>query len=295
MPVSSRLIKRRIKSVGNTKKITAAMELVAASKMKKAVAATSASRPYSRLGKEMIEALSGTLSEELSHPLLRENVKLKQVLLIVISSDRGLAGGYNSQLLKKTMEFIKKETAAGAEFEYITVGKKSQDAIKKMGGLIVAAFLNMSNNPSVASTRTISEIAMREFMAGKYCRVFLAYTNFISPLRQVAKVTELLPLRKEDIELGEQETLESAKEYIFEPNPFSVLDAMLPRLVETEVFQAILESTASEHSSRMLAMRNATDAAGEMIDDLTFTYNQARQAGITREISEIAAGKAALE
>lgn len=295
MPVSTRLIKRRIKSVGNTKKITSAMELVAASKMRKAAQATAATRPYFKLGREMIEALSKAGVEELDHPLLRENFKVKLVLLMVISSDRGLAGGYNAQLLKKTTEFIKKETFAGAEFEYITVGKKSQDAIKRMGGNIIASFLNMSNNPTIISIRPIAELAGREFIAGKYGRVFIAYTDFISSLRQVPKVTELLPLRKEDLKLDEQEKTESSKEYVFEPNPASVLAAMLPRLVETQVFQAILESTASEHSSRMLSMRNATDAARDMIDDLTFTFNQARQAGITREISEIAAGKAALE
>ncbi|MBI2098801.1 ATP synthase F1 subunit gamma [Candidatus Uhrbacteria bacterium] len=298
MAVSTRLIKRRIKSVGNTKKITGAMELVAASKMRKAVAATSASRPYFRIGKEMIEALSEAGAEVLEHPLFRENAKAKRALLIIIASDRGLAGGYNAQLLKKTIEFIKKETQNGTEFDYITVGKKSQDAVKRMNGNIIAAFLNMSNNPGIVSMRPISDIALREFAAGKYCRVFIAYTDFVSSLRQIPAITELLPLRKEDIEIesGKQEKkTKKEREYIFEPNSFSVLDAMLPRLVETEVFQAILESAASEHSARMLAMRNATDAARDMIDDLTFTFNQARQAGITREISEIAAGKAALE
>lgn len=295
MPVSARLIRRRIKSVGNTKKITSAMEMVAASKMRKAVQATSATRPYFKLGREMVAALSGAGADKLDHQMLRENIKVKRMLLIVISSDRGLAGAYNAQLLKLTMEFIKKETSAGAEFDYITIGKKGAEMIKRMGGNIVAAFLNMSNNPSISSTRPISAIAIREFMAGKYGRVFIAYTDFISSLRQAPKVTELLPLRKEDLELNEQEKIESELEYIFEPDTSTVLDAMLPRLVEAQVFQAILESAASEHSSRMLAMRNATDAARDMIDDLTFTFNQARQAGITREISEIAAGKAALE
>lgn len=296
MAISTRLIKRRIKSVGNTKKITSAMELVAASKMRKAVSATYATRPYAQLGRDLIQSLRGISSEELIHPLLSENAQIKLILLIVISSDRGLAGGYNAQLFKKTTEFIKKEKDAGAEFEYITIGKKSADAIKRMNGKIIASFFNLGNNPTIVSTRPISDLARRDFISLKYGRVFVAYTDFISSLRQTPKVMELLPLRKEDIELEKVEKISgSAKEYIFEPDSSAVLDAMLPRLVEVEVFQAILESTASEHSARMLAMRNATDSAREMINDLTFTFNQARQAGITREIGEIAAGAAALQ
>ncbi len=276
------------------------MELVAASKMRKAVSATSASRPYSRLGREMVEALSGVL-ESSAHPLMVENKEVEKDLLIIIASDRGLAGGYNAQLLKKAFGFVMEKNKNGIEFDYVTVGKKSQDAVRRLRGNIAATFLNMSNNPSIVLTRPISDMAIRDFMAKKYGRVYLAYTDFVSSLKQIPKVMELLPLRKEDLEFATEDFASSgqksalAKEYIFEPNPEEVLEEMLPRLVETQVYQALLESTASEHSARMLAMRNATDAARDMIDDLNFTFNQARQASITREISEIAAGKAALE
>lgn len=295
MAVSTRLIKRRIKSVSSTKKITGAMELVAASKMRKAISAVTASRPYSRLGKEMIDALGG-IGEGAEHPLLRENKDAEKVLLITISSDRGLAGGYNAQIIRKIFEFGKEQKAAGKELEYVTLGKKAQDAIRRAGGTVVAAFLDLGNNPTIIATRPVSELAMREYIAGKYSNVYLVYTDFVSSLKQKAIVSELLPLRKEDLAAdGEPGKEFVSKDFIFEPDPLAVFSAMLPRLLETQVYQAVLESTASEHSARMLAMRNATDAARDMIDDLTFTFNQARQAGITREISEIAAGKAALE
>lgn len=295
MAVNTRLIKRRIKSVGNTKKITKAMELTAASKMRKAVLQNANSRPYSKLGREMVLALQGAM-EERSHPLLQENKDSKLSLLILISSDRGLAGGYNAQVLRRAFDFIKKQTSDHNGFEYITIGKKGADALRRFKGKIIASFTNMGNNPSITDIRPITELAMKEYIAGKYNKVFVVYTDFVSSIRQSPKATELMPLRSEDLELSSEEESNSVPaEYIFEPEPRAVLDAMLPRLVEVQMYQALLESVASEHSSRMLAMRNATDAAGEMIDDLTFTFNQARQAGITREISEIAAGKAALE
>lgn len=295
MPVSTRLIKRRIKSVTNTKKITKAMELVAASKMRRAVAATIASRPYVNLGKEMIQSLTG-MTDPGTHPLLQAHPELKKILVILISSDRGLAGAFNAQLLKTALQFIKEETGRGLNLEYITVGKKGQDAIRRMGGKIVATFLNLANNPRVVDIRPMAELVMREFIEGNYGQVYLIYTDFISSLRQVPRVIKLLPIRKEELAVEKQGTRNKGQgEFLFEPDASIVLSAMLPRMVEAALYQAVLESVASEHSARMVAMRSATDSAGEMIDDLTFTFNQARQASITREISEIAAGKAALE
>jgi len=310
MAVSTRIIRRRIKSVGNTRKITKAMELVAAAKMRKAVGGVLASRPYSSLAWETIRALGGTEQSRL-HPLLQQREKVSRILVVLITSDRGLCGGFNAQMLKKITDYARAEKEAPIDF--ITIGKRGQDALTRMNLPIIASWNGLSALPTVVDVRPVATFAMQEFLNRKYDKVVLAYTDFISSLRQAPKVRQLLPLVRipglgaaEDVaagsELGQSETPEhpaeehfaTGTEYVFEPSPFAVLDLMLPRLVETQVYQAVLESSASEQSARMLAMRNATDAAGDMIDDLSFTYNQARQAAITREIAEISAGKAAL-
>lgn len=275
------------------------MELVAASKMRKATSAAISSRPYAKLARELVRGLISGAFDSNSHPLLRADNKSKTILAIVITSDRGLAGGFNAQLLKAMFEFSRAQKGAGFEIDYVTAGKKAQDSLRRAGEDIVASFAAFSNNPSASESRILADMAMREFTGRKYSRVYIIYTDFISSLRQEPRVLELLPLGRDLLQkvqgnLQEQKE-ESAAEYIFEPNPEEVFNSLLPRLVEVGVYQAALESAASEHSARMVAMKSATDAAGDMIDDLTFTFNQARQAGITREISEIAAGKAALE
>ena len=203
--------------------------------------------------------------------------------------------------------------SASNGIDFVTVGKRGQDALSRLGLPIVASWNGLAALPTIVDVRPVATLAMQEFLNRKYDKVVLAYTDFISSLRQAPKVRQLLPLVRipglgaaEEIaagnELGQSEKVARPQterlavggEYIFEPSPFAVLHMMLPRLVETQVYQAVLESSASEQSARMLAMRNATDSAGEMIDDLTFTYNQARQAAITQEIAEISAGKAAL-
>lgn len=309
MAVSTRIIRRRIKSVGNTRKITKAMELVAAAKMRKSVSAVLGSRPYAGLAWETIKALGGTDSQ--MHPLLARREQVKRVLVILITSDRGLCGGFNAQMLKRVTDYARGEGATPVDF--ITVGKRGQDALARAGANIVASWNGLAAVPTIVDVRPVATLAMQEFLDKKYDKVVLAYTDFISSLRQAPKVRQLLPLVR-IAGLGAVEELAAASapgqgesseqpatqhfvmgaEYVFEPSPRAVLHLMLPRLVETQVYQAVLESSASEQSARMLAMRNATDAAGEMIDDLSFTYNQARQAAITREIAEISAGKAAL-
>lgn len=317
MAVSTRIIRRRIKSIGNTKKITKAMELVSASKMRRAVNSVLATRPYSNLGWETVSEL-GKVTEAALHPLLRQPAKVDRVLVVLVSSDRGLCGGFNAQMAKKVVEFVKTGgsdhgTAAGAtrglvtkSLDFLTIGKKGTDLARRLGWNIVATFNNLSNNPRITDVRPVAQLAINDFTAGKYDAVYLAYTDFISSIRQVPNVKQLLPLLKETWASLTTETWEThgatrrwngrySYDYLFEPTPAEVLDGMLPRLVEVQIYQAILESSASEHSARMVAMKNASDAARDMIDDLTFTFNQARQATITREIAEISAGKAALE
>lgn len=310
MPVSTRTIRRRIKSVTNTRKITKAMELVAASKMRRAIASVLATRPYAEAAWRAVAEIA-KVSDPALHPLLAKAREKRsgRVLLVVFTSDRGLCGGFNAQLLREVAAFLR---ATKDELDIIAVGKKGQGALLRMQKRIIAAFADLTNNPRITDVRTIADIAIADFVGQKYDAVHVAFTDYRSALVQRPIVRQLLPI----VRIGELGTVEEAAagkplersggtegppgeegtyEYLFEPSPEQVLDMMLPRLVESQVYQALLESSASEHSARMMAMRSASDAASDMIDDLTLTYNQARQAGITREIAEISSGKAALE
>ncbi|MBU1348697.1 ATP synthase F1 subunit gamma [Patescibacteria group bacterium] len=295
MPVSSRLIRRRIRSIANTRKITKAMELVAAAKMRRSVALTTSSRAYSSTAKRIVDDVR-RLVDPATHPLLAGRPNPVASLIIVTAADRGLCGGFNSQIVKKTLEFL--ATRTETDLRVVTVGKRAEAAIKRAGYPILAAFEAISNAPTFDRSRPVGELAYRAFMDGEVDRVFVMYTDFRSAIAQVPTVAQLLPIIPED-ELTSAVDADGGVDgeagAIFEPNPRAVLDRLLPRLLETRIYQALLESAASEHSSRMMTMRNATDNATGILDDLTFTYNQARQAGITREISEISAGKAALE
>lgn len=301
MALQTRAIKRRIKSVKNTRKITKAMELVAGSKMRKAVSAVLGTRPYARLAWDTVQKI-GSVSDTMSHPLLKRHDKVTGVLLILITSDRGLAGGFNANMIRKT--FAELATyGTDVHVDAIAVGKRGADALRRAGRPILASFSDVTNNPKFEDVLPIGRMVVNEYGKGTYQKVVVAYTDFVSAITQKPIILELLPLGKpaDTHEIGEvseappEKPLAGAREYTFEPDPRAVLDKMLPRLVETMVYQAVLESAASEHSARMMAMRNASDSAGEMIDALTFTFNQARQAGITQEIAEISSGKAALE
>ncbi len=310
MAVSTRLIRRRIKSVGNTKKITKAMELVAASKMRKAVSNVLASRPYAEAAWRAIGEIAKVTDPGL-HPLLSTKPGADRVLVILVTSDRGLCGGFNAQMLRRINAFVR-DVSEGTEVDFVTVGKKGQAAVRRMGGNLVATFVELEAHPTVADIRPIADMAIRDFTDGKYEAVYLAFTDYVSALVQKPNVSQMLPIVRieglgevsEASKAGLEEKRSDAEaldldggpqEYLFEPSPEAVLEQMLPRLVEAQVYQAVLESSASEHSARMVAMRSATDAASEMIDNLTLTYNRARQAGITAEIAEISSGKAALE
>jgi F-type H+-transporting ATPase subunit gamma len=304
MASSTRLIRRRIKSVTNTRKITKAMELVAAAKMRKAVASVLATRPYAEAAWRAIRELAKVTDPTL-HPLLREREGTGRTLVVLYSSDRGLCGGFNAQLLRAFGKFLAGRTAP---VDLVTIGRKGQDAARRRGLNVIATFTDMANNPVVTDIRPIADISIGDFIKkGGYDEVYLAYTDYRSAMTQVPGVKRLLPLTQieglgdvseavaEGLAAKEARDSGGANEYVFEPSPEKVLDVMLPRLVEAQIYQALLESSASEHAARMMAMRSATDAAEEMIGDLTLTYNQARQAGITREIAEISSGKAALE
>lgn len=310
MALSPRLIRRRIRSVHNTKKITKAMELVAAAKMRRAVAAAHRTRAYANLAWRMVGALEGAIGEDL-HPLLRgsnepsayprhpRSTSASSVMLyIIMASDRGLCGGFNAQLFRAVQRDAER---GGITPRCVAVGKKAEQFIHRQGWELSASFTNISVAPTVAELRPIARLATDAFTEHAVDEVRVAFTNFISSLRQQPRVRTLLPLQRGE-EVGVESprayshigTLATPAEFLFAPGPQEIIDAMLPRLVELQVYQAFLETGASEHSARMFAMRNASDAAKEMIDGLTLTFNQSRQAMITREIAEISAGRAAI-
>ena len=304
MALVTRKIKRQIQSIKNTQKITKAMELVSAAKMRKAVNAVLATRPYANLAWQVISNLASRTNPEL-HPLLHQRKKIKKIGVILFSSNRGLCGIFNQQIIRKTLSFVKNESSANTAVEFITLGKKGATAIAKLGQNISADFAKPDIISSVTEIRAVALLAIQDYLAGKYDKVVLIYTDFISSLKQEAQIKQLLPLKADSEsglgQVGPQKASESqiqanwTYQYLFEPTPNFILKTFLPRLIEIQIYQAILESNASEHSARMVAMKNASEAASDLIADLTLTFNKARQAGITQEISEISVSKAALE
>lgn len=293
-------IKRRIKSVKNTKKITKAMELVAASKMKRAVNATLSSRLYASYSWNLLTSLSGKL-DEITHPFFTENTKADKSLVVLITSNRGLCGSYNSQAIKKALMVLKSED----KYDIITVGKKGDNAMRRVGQNITGTFLEIPDNAKLADIRPLSEMITRKYKEGEYKHIKIIYTDFVSALTQKANARILLPVSKTEIKelIEELDTTHKDKlkdsdiessSYIFEGDINTLVESLAEKLVRMQVYQMILESSASEQSSRMVAMKNASEAAGEMIDDLTLVFNKARQAGITQEISEISAGMASV-
>lgn len=314
MAGGSREIRRKVKSIKATKQITRAMELVSASKMKRAVHHALAMRSYASTALVILTHLAHKTDSAL-HPLLAVRAP-HRYLAIVYSSDRGLCGGFNSLLFRRVLEHERevKRLTPHATIDYIAVGKRAQEFLARSGKTVVAAFSQMTSRPSLELSAPLAKIILDAYRAGGagaagdvnggYDRVVLLYQHFISALTQKPTAFQLLPFSREVLEeMGAELNLfkhlthgvmNDGTEYLFEPSPDAILERLLPQLTDMQVFQALLETTASEHSARMLAMRNATDSAGEIIDDLTLHLNQIRQAGITREIAEISAGKVAL-
>jgi len=308
MSSNTREIRRRIKSVKNIGQITKAMELVSAAKMRKAQAAATASRPYSTMSSKLLEELvekSNSLNNPLINRVLPDGEKMpaQKVLVVLITSDRGLAGAFNANIINKAVSIVKQEGAparhasqlagvAGRDkIDFITIGKKGTDVVRRMGLNIIATFASKDKGIGLADAKPIAEIAMEDFLKFKYEKVFVVFAEFVSTLVQKPNMTQLLPFSKTDAKNSKQVT----DEFLFEPTADRVLENLVIRTIEFGVFQSLVEAAASEHSARMIAMRNANEAAGDLIDDLSLTYNQARQAGITRELSEISAAKLAME
>ena len=289
---STRDIRRRIKSVKNTAQITKAMQMVAASKMRKAQQAAIAGRPYATLMNSVLAQVTAHAGD-FSHPLI-EVRPVKKRAVIVVSSDKGLAGALNSNLLREAAKFDKATTV------FIAAGKKGGQFITRTKRTLAAEF-TYKDAPLFAEARAISKFAQDMFTRGEVDAVDILFTNFISTLNQKPEVRALLPvgeIRALDAEVhgegGETKLAQGGTEYLFEPSPGGVLGALLPHYLNYQVFQILLEAKASEHSSRMVAMKNATDNAKQLIKDLTLEYNKVRQAGITTELLEITTAQMAL-
>lgn len=281
-------IKRRIKSVQNTRQITKAMELVAASKMRRAQEATLRSRLYAQRIAEINQRLAGRVNVQ-QNPLFAVRPVTKR-LYVFFTSDQGLAGAYNANLTKELLAILEADKTAGVKPYLIVIGKKGAQFVSRLEGVeLVGVYENWPTNPSVADLAPILQQATAGFTADDFQEVSLIYTEFFSMIKQVVATTRLLPLEQPVVSQQPD-----ADKQGFEPSPQAVLEAVVPRLVEAQLMQAAYEASASEQSMRMVAMKNASDNASDLIDDFTLAYNGARQAGITQELAEISAGAEAI-
>jgi len=327
MAKGTKEIQRRIKSINNTRKITRAMEMVSAAKMKKEIDNVLSIRSYAQSAWNVLMNLSKSL-ERSKHGLL-EVREVKNILVVVITSNRGLCGSFNSQLLKKVMDQVKnpdlikinrikdkkiesKIANKDLSFDFIAVGKKGFDFFNRRDYEISALFEKFNYNPSLEDVRSLAKVVMDDYTEGKYDKVVVAYTDYVNTIKQIPRLRQILPVSSVDIEKQIEEIEVQKKgapknrienpesrwkgiDYKIEPKPKEVVDHILPRLVEMQLYHAILESNASKESARMVAMKNATEAANDMMDQLQYSYNQLRQMGITQEIAEITSGKMTME
>lgn len=295
---STREIRRRIRSVKNISQVTRAMQMVAASKMRRAQEQVLATRPYTEKAWQVLTNLAAQRGvDETVHPLLQVREEIKTIGVVLITADKGLCGSYNHGMIQAASRFIDE---LPYPVELIAVGKRGRDAMWRMKRTIVAEFSDLPPQPRLLDVTPIAHIAMDGFVSKRYDVVYLAHTDFINTLTQRPAIWQLLPLLPLDLGVtavsehrGERAPA-ATTEYIYEPDPHTILDTVLPRFTELQVYQALLESLASEHSARMVAMRNATENAMDLLDDLTLTYNRARQEAITKEMLDIAGGAEAL-
>ncbi len=285
-----REFKRRIRSVKNTQQITKAMEMVAAAKLRRAQESAEASRPYT-------ETLQGTLARlaavsfDVRHPLLDTREDVRKVGYIVVTADRGLCGAYNTNIIRAAEQSIQ-EDDRNLETGIIAVGRKTRDFYRKRGN-IDAEFINLGDNVSYADAREVAQYVMNAYENGELDEVYLVYARFVNALRQIPTVTKLLPLETPEEDTSSEST--RVIDYLYEPSAEEILLTLLPKYVGSQIYHAMLEGKASEHGARMTAMGNATENAGEIIDNLELAMNKARQAAITDEILDIVGGAEALK
>ena len=281
-------ITTKIRSIENTKKVTSALEMVSASKIRKSQELMNATRPYAR----MIRRVMGHLSKanpEYRHPFTVRREEIKKVGYIIISSDRGLCGGLNTNLFKLVLASVREWQEKDAEVSLVTLGKKASAFFKNIKVEIAAHASDLGEKPQIEDLIGSIKVMLDAYREGTVDLVYVVYNDFVNTMTQAPTLEQLLPLPETD-----DEEIHDIWDYIYEPDAEALLDTVLVRYIEADVYQAVLENLASEHAARMIAMKNATDNAGDLIDELTLVFNKARQAAITQEISEIVGGAAAV-
>jgi len=291
---SAREMRLRIRSVKNISQVTRALQAVSASKVRKAISSLMGTRPYATKAWQVLTHIAGQPGRATLHPLLTARAEVKNTLVVVISGDRGLAGAYNTNLIRFV---IRKFANAPTPTRFLAVGRKGRDLLMRRHLQVMAEFSNLPAAPSFADVSAVGRLAVDEYLSGNVDEVYLVYTDFVNMVRQEPTVKKLLPLEVESGE-GRVEAFEQSRQasaaYIYEPAEREILDQIIPRFTALQVFQAILESLASEHAARMVAMRNATDNAIELVGDLQLQYNKVRQQVITNDMLDIAGGAEAL-
>ncbi len=285
---SGREIKTKIKSVQNTRKVTRALEMVSASKIRKAQDRMKTSRPYAQAMKQVIGHLAQA-STDFQHPFLVEREDVKRVGYIVISSDRGLAGGLNNNLFRKTVGEMREWQDKGAGIDVVTIGQKASVFFRRVNVNMIGSVTHIGDVPKLETLIGVIKVMLDAFTEGKVDRVYLVYNHFVNTMTQKATFDQLLPLPASQSQVSSHDW-----DYLYEPDAATVLEHVITRYIESLVYQALLENVASEHAARMVAMKAASDNANKLIGTLQLVYNKARQAAITQEISEIVGGAAAV-
>ncbi|CAB4698509.1 MAG: F0F1 ATP synthase subunit gamma [Actinobacteria bacterium] len=293
---SAQELKRRVRSISNTRKLTRAMELVASARLRKAQQRIEAMRPYAD---RMLELMGGTAQAAgaVRLPLLQTRDEVKRVAVIPVTGDRGLAGAFNAQVLRRSFALMRELEAEGKQVTFFTSGKKAQSTVRFRGLDLSQAWTGYSDRPEYGNAQAIAHAVAEAYTNGEVDKVVIVYNAFVSALVQKVTVSDVLPIPTEVLE-SKTDDLEGEHsgpvDFFFEPEPKEILARLLPVYVETEIYRALLESAASEQGARMTAMRNASKSAGELIDSLTLAMNRARQAAITQEILEVVGGADAL-
>jgi len=286
---STREIRRRIRSVRNLAQITRAMEMVSASKMRRAQRNVLATRPYADRLRDVMSSLMAGTSGSHKGTLLEVRAEVKNVALILITPDRGLAGSLVANILRRTARFVIDEKAKGRNVKVLAIGKKGRDFLNRSGQDLLAEVTKLGDYPKLADILGVSTNVIKGFLDGDFDEAYIVYSQFVNTLVQRPAVRRILP-----VEADESAPASASSNFNYEPDEDVVLKDLLPRFAEVQIYQALLEAIASEHSARMVAMRNATDNAKDLRRELSLTYNKTRQANITKEVSEIASGAAAL-
>jgi F-type H+-transporting ATPase subunit gamma len=291
---NARLFRLRIRSVKNIAQVTRALQAVSASKVRKATQAMLQTRPYASKAWQVLTHIAGQPGRGTLHPLLTPRAEDRNELVVLITGDRGLAGAYTTNIVRHSLHRFNRSLIP---VSYIAVGRKGRDMLLRRRKNVIAEFSNLPAAPSFADVSAIGRLAVEEFLSGRVDRVYLVYTDFINMVKQVPTIKQLLPLElgvTEDRVIRFETTKIAQATYIYEPGEAQILDEIVPRFTALQVYQAILESLASEHAARMVAMKNATDSATDLAGALQLEYNKARQQGITAEILDIVGGAEAL-